>query len=66
MEEVKQFLVDQERFDLVAILIAGLEELDDDYEPPLYVKEPKEEYIEEGEPEEADVGITKDGFYYLK
>ena len=40
--------------------------MDDDYEPPLYVKEPKEEYIEEGEPEEADVGITKDGFYYLK
>ena len=66
MEEVKQFLVDQERFDLVAILIAGLEEMDDDYEPPLHVKEPKEEYIEEGDPEEPDVGITKDGFYYLK
>ena len=42
MDEVKQFLVDHERFDLVAILIAGLEEMDDDYEPPLYVKEPKE------------------------
>tara|TARA_R110002012_G_scaffold280431_1_gene468923 strand:- start:512 stop:712 length:201 start_codon:yes stop_codon:yes gene_type:complete len=66
MEEVKQFLIDQERFDLVAILICAFEELDDDYEPPLDVKEPREEYIEEGDPEEADVGITKDGFYYLK
>ena len=66
MEEVKEYLVEQERFDLVAILISAFEELDDDYTPPLYVKEPFEEYIEEGEPEETEVGITQDGFYYLK
>ncbi len=65
MDDVKQFLEQQERYDLLAILNTYIDE-NEDYSPPLYVKEPIEEYIEEGEPEDVDVGITKDGFYFLK
>jgi len=66
MEDIKQFLVEQERFDLVAILVSFCEDLDDDYEPPPESIEPREEYFEEGDPEEIDVGETNEGFYFLK
>lgn len=66
MDDVKQFLEEQERYDLLAILNTYIDEHDEDYTPPLFVKEPREEYIEEGDPEDVDVGITKDGFYFLK
>jgi len=66
MEEIKEFLMDKERFDLLAILITFMDEVDSDYEPPEHQSEPREEYIEEGDPEDIDIGETDDGFYYLK
>ena len=67
MEEIKEFLIEKERFDLLAILMTFMDEVDSDYEPPQTPRpEPREEYIEEGDPEDIDVGQTDDGFYFLK
>jgi len=66
MEEIKDFLIQNERFDLLAILMTFMDEVDSDYEPPESISEPREEYFDEGIPEDIDVGQTQDGFYYLK
>tara|TARA_R110000744_G_scaffold79941_3_gene156918 strand:+ start:1914 stop:2108 length:195 start_codon:yes stop_codon:yes gene_type:complete len=64
MEDVLKFLDECERDDLVAIL---LDYMDKDYTPPEKSIEPVEEYFEQdSDKEEIEVGITKDGFHYLK
>jgi len=72
-KEILKILAKDRRYDLCSVLLTLLDELeeeeDTDYEPIEEV-EPIEEYIEAGSvPEEyddEDVGMTPDGFLYLK
>jgi len=72
-KEILKILAKDRRYDLCSVLLTLLDELEEeedmDYEPIEEV-EPIEEYIEAGSvPEEyddEDVGMTPDGFLYLK
>ena len=72
-KEILKILAKDRRYDLCSVLLTLLDELeeeeDTDYEPIEEV-EPIEEYIEAGsvpeEYDEDDVGMTPDGFLYLK
>jgi len=73
MEDIKSFLIEEQKYDLFAILQAfldevGYEESDEDYEIPEQIPpEPYEEYIDGHiSEEEIDVGKTSDGFYYIE
>jgi len=65
MEELKQFLIDHERYDLLAILCTFLDEVDyssddGDYEPPVSINEPMEEYINGSLLPEEDYEVLTD------
>lgn len=72
-KEILKILAKDRRYDLCSVLLTLLDELeeeeDTDYEPIEEV-EPIEEYIEAGsvpeEYDEDDIGMTPDGFLYLK
>ena len=72
-KEILKILAKERRYDLCSLLISLFDELDDsedaDYEP-IMENEPPEEYMEGGavpeEYEDEDVGMTADGFLYLK
>lgn len=72
-KEILKILAKDRRYDLCSVLLTLLDELEEeedmDYEPEL-VDEPHEEYIEAGsvpeEYDEDDIGMTPDGFLYLK
>jgi|TARA_R100000734_G_C3301433_1_gene92022 hypothetical protein len=72
-KEILKILAKERRYDLCSLLISLFDELDDsedaDYEPILE-SEPPEEYMEGGSVPEGyddeDVGMTADGFLYLK
>lgn len=72
-KEILKILAKDRRYDLCSVLLTLLDELEEeedmDYEPEL-VDEPLEEYIEAGsvpeEYDEDDIGMTPDGFLYLK
>ena len=74
MEDLKNFLISSERFDLLAVLDTLLDEVgydspDEDYQPPENIPpEPLEEYVERdvGDEDEYEIGETQDGFYYLR
>mgnify|MGYP003626718335 CR=1 FL=1 len=73
MEDIKTFLMEHQKYDLLAILETlldemGYEESDEDYEVPEQIPpEPYEEYIEGNIiDDEIDVGKTSEGFYYIK
>lgn len=70
MEEIRKVLIDNNRFDLVAILNSLLDEIDyttsdDDYEPPAHMKEPIEEYMEGDTESDYSVDETDDGFKFI-
>ena len=60
MDEIKNFLIEQERFDLLAIFMTCFDDVDDeDYQIPEQVPpEPYEEYIE-GPISEDDLDVGK-------
>lgn len=68
MEELKTFLMNSERYDLLAVLQTLLDEIDysddSDYEPPIINKEPIEEYLAAGlnSDEEYEVHVDEEGF----
>lgn len=68
MEELKMFLMNSERYDLLAVLQTLLDEIDysddSDYEPPIINKEPIEEYLAAGlnSDEEYEVHVDEEGF----
>lgn len=68
MEELKTFLMNSERYDLLAVLQTLLDEIDysddSDYEPPILKKEPIEEYLAAGlnSEEEYEVHVDEEGF----
>ena len=72
-KEILKILAKDRRYDLCSVLLTLLDELEEeedmDYEPEL-VDEPLEQYIEAGsvpeEYDEDDIGMTPDGFLYLK
>lgn len=72
-KEILKILAKERRYDLCSLLISLFDELDDsedkDYEP-IAESEPPEEFLEGGSvPEEyvgEDIGVTEDGFLYLK
>jgi hypothetical protein len=71
MEELKQFLIQHERYDLLAILCSFLDEVDyssdDEYEPPVSTNEPMEEYINGSllPEEDYEVLIDENGFQQI-
>ena len=68
MEELKTFLINSDRYDLLAVLQTLLDEIDYsddiDYEPPIINKEPIEEYLAAGlnSEEEYEVHVDEEGF----
>lgn len=68
MEELKTFLMNSDRYDLLAVLQTLLDEIDysddSDYEPPIINKEPIEEYLAAGlnSEEEYEVHVDEEGF----
>tara|TARA_R110000803_G_scaffold3039_1_gene10397 strand:- start:307 stop:522 length:216 start_codon:yes stop_codon:yes gene_type:complete len=71
MEEIRSVLIDNNRFDLVAILNSLLDEIeyttsDEEYAPPAHIKEPVEEYMEGDTESDYDYGETEDGFKYIE
>ena len=68
MEELKTFLINSDRYDLLAVLQTLLDEIDysddSDYEPPIINKEPIEEYLAAGlnSEEEYEVHVDEEGF----
>lgn len=68
MEELKTFLMNSDRYDLLAVLQTLLDEIDysddSDYEPPILNKEPIEEYLAAGlnSEEEYEVHVDEEGF----
>jgi hypothetical protein len=72
MDELKQFLIQHERYDLLAILCTFLDEVDyssddGDYEPPDSINEPMEEYINGSllPEEDYEVLIDENGFQQI-
>ncbi len=72
MEELKEFLIQHDRYDLFAILCTFLDEVDyssddGDYEPPVSTTEPMEEYINGSllPEEEYEVLIDENGFQQI-
>ena len=70
MEEIRKVLIDNNRFDLVAILNSLLDEIeyttsDEEYEPPAMFQEPKEEFIEGDTESDYEIDETEDGFKYI-
>lgn len=68
MDEIKEFLIQHDRYDLLAVLTTLLEEIDytsdSDYEQPDIINEPIEEYLHAPltEEEEYEVSIDENGF----
>tara|TARA_R110002074_G_scaffold400315_1_gene595481 strand:- start:173 stop:388 length:216 start_codon:yes stop_codon:yes gene_type:complete len=70
MEEIRKVLIDNKRYDLVAILNSLLDEIeystsDEDYSPPGNFREPKEEYMEGDTESDYEIDETEDGFKYI-
>ncbi len=71
MEEIKEFLIQHDRYDLLAVLTTLLEEIDyssdSDYEQPEIINEPTEEYLHASliEEEEYQVSIDENGFHEI-
>ena len=68
VKEIIEILLEAERPDLCDLLSTHFKELlDEDYIPPKYVKEPKEEYdTDTGEEEEVEIVFTPDGHCHIK
>ena len=70
MEEIRSVLIDNNRFDLVAILNSLLDEIeyttsDEEYSPPANFREPIEEYVEGDTESDYEIDETEDGFKYI-